>query len=348
MKKENAGNRGSGVSGSRRTRSQIAVAPGWTAADCLVLVNVIAAVEADCLKALSSYQKWKIVAENCTSLDVVRTSNQCRRKWDCLLIEHDVIKQWELKMPDDDSYWRLASGRRKELGLPENFDEELFKAIDNVASMRANQSDTEPDSDPEAAIENANEIAEPGMGQFELSILLVLTCIMLDLIRWDFLSGLFWHPNFLMGPKRQRRRSMSKSNQALENSPECERNQALEISLECKEVEDGGEGEGEEVKEKPLLSSPELESQEYYIKSNESKVADDVEPKEQMMAKFLLENAEKVQAIVSENAEYTTSDEKCNKDQTNLVRHQGSKLIRCLGDILNTINDLRGLLKDCD
>lgn len=163
MKKENAGNRGSGVSGSRRTRSQIAVAPGWTAADCLVLVNVIAAVEADCLKALSSYQKWKIVAENCTSLDVVRTSNQCRRKWDCLLIEHDVIKQWELKMPDDDSYWRLASGRRKELGLPENFDEELFKAIDNVASMRANQSDTESDTDPEAAIENANEIAEPGM-----------------------------------------------------------------------------------------------------------------------------------------------------------------------------------------
>ncbi|KAL0553225.1 hypothetical protein IC582_007114 [Cucumis melo] len=311
MKKENAGNRGSGVSGSRRTRSQIAVAPGWTAADCLVLVNVIAAVEADCLKALSSYQKWKIVAENCTSLDVVRTSNQCRRKWDCLLIEHDVIKQWELKMPDDDSYWRLASGRRKELGLPENFDEELFKAIDNVASMRANQSDTESDTDPEAAIENANEIAEPG-------------------------------------PKRQRRRSMSKSNQALEKSPECERNQALEISLECKEVEDGGEGEGEEVKEKPLLSSPELESQEYYIKSNESKVTDDVEPKEQMMEKFLLENAEKVQAIVSENAEYTTSDEKCNKDQTNLVRHQGSKLIRCLGDILNTINDLRGLLKDCD
>lgn len=160
MKQED-GNRGAGVSGSRRTRSQIA--PDWTAAECLVLVNVIAAVEADCLKALSSYQKWKIVAENCTSLDVARTSNQCRRKWDCLLIEHDVIKQWELEMPDDDSYWSLESGRRKELGLPENFDKELFKAIDNVATMRANQSDTEPDSDPEAGVEMLDEISEPGM-----------------------------------------------------------------------------------------------------------------------------------------------------------------------------------------
>lgn len=141
---------------------------------------------------------------------------------------------------------------------------------------------------------------------------------------------------------------MSKSNQVLEKSLECERNLGLEISLECKEVEDRGERGGEEVEEKPLLSSPELEPRECYIKSNESKVTDNIEPKEQMMAKFLLENAEKVQAIVSENAEYTTSDEKCAKDQTNLVRHQGSKLIRCLGDILNTINDLRGLLEDCE
>ncbi|CAK9316483.1 unnamed protein product [Citrullus colocynthis] len=295
MKKENAGNRGPGVSGSRRTRSQIAL--DWTAADCLVLVNVIAAVEADCLKALSSYQKWKIVAENCTSLDVARTSNQCRRKWDCLLIEHDVIKQWELKMPEDDSYWCLESGRRKELGLPDNFDEELFKAIDNVATMRANQSDTEPDSDPEAAVENTDEIQEPG-------------------------------------PKRQRRRSMSKSNQALEKS------------FECKEAEDGEEEEEEE--EKPLVSSPEVEPRECYIKSNGSKLTDNIEPKEQMMVKFLLENAEKVQAIVSENAEYATSDKKNDKDQTNLVRHQGSKLIRCLGDILNTINDRYGLLEDCE
>ena len=168
MKKEN-GNRGSGVSGSRRTRSQIA--PEWTAAECLVLVNVIGAVEADCLKALSSYQKWKIVAEDCTALNVARTSNQCRKKWECLLIEHDVIKQWELTMPEDDSYWCLESGRRKELGLPDYFDEELFKAIDNVSSMRANQSDTEPDNDPEAAVENADEISEPGMILYFLELL---------------------------------------------------------------------------------------------------------------------------------------------------------------------------------
>ncbi|KAG6608217.1 Trihelix transcription factor ASR3, partial [Cucurbita argyrosperma subsp. sororia] len=285
--KEEDGKRGTEVSGSRRTRSRIA--PDWTAADCLVLVNVIAAVEADCWKALSSFQKWKIIAENCTSLDVARNSNQCRRKWDCLLIEHDVIKQWELEMPDDDSYWCLESGRRKELGLPDNFDEEVFKAIDNVVSMRANQSDTEPDSDPEAAVEKVDEAAEPG-------------------------------------PKRQRRCSMSTRNQSLEKSVNCE-----------------------EEDEEPPVSSPEVERRGCYIKSHGEKATDSTEPEEQTMVKKLLETAEKVQAIVSENAEYATSDEKKNDNynvRTNSIRRQGSKLIKCLEDFLNTINDLHSLLED--
>ncbi|KAG6608224.1 Trihelix transcription factor ASR3, partial [Cucurbita argyrosperma subsp. sororia] len=284
--KEEDGKRGTEVSGSRRTRSRIA--PDWTAADCLVLVNVIAAVEADCWKALSSFQKWKIIAENCTSLDVARNSNQCRRKWDCLLIEHDVIKQWELEMPDDDSYWCLESGRRKELGLPDNFDEEVFKAIDNVVSMRANQSDTEPDSDPEAAVEKVDEAAEPG-------------------------------------PKRQRRCSMSTRNQSLEKSVNCE-----------------------EEDEEPPVSSPEVERRGCYIKSHGEKATDSTEPEEQTMVKKLLETAEKVQAIVSENAEYATSDEKNDNYnvRTNSIRRQGSKLIKCLEDFLNTINDLHSLLED--
>lgn len=134
----------------------------------------------------------------------------------------------------------------------------------------------------------------------------------------------------MLGPKRQRRGSMSK------------RNQGLEKSLECKEDEE------DEAEEQPLLSSPESDLRDCYIKNNGAKATDDIEPEEQMMVKKLLENAENVQEIVSENAECATSDEKNDKDQTNLIRRQGSKLIRCLGDFLNTINDLRDLLEDCE
>ncbi|GLT72231.1 hypothetical protein SLA2020_441850 [Shorea laevis] len=84
------------VSGSRRTRSQ--AAPEWPVEGALILVNEIAAVEADCSNALSSYQKWNIIAENCTALDKPRTSNQCRRKWDSLVSEHNKIKQWECSL----------------------------------------------------------------------------------------------------------------------------------------------------------------------------------------------------------------------------------------------------------
>ncbi|GMQ01620.1 hypothetical protein CsSME_00048190 [Camellia sinensis var. sinensis] len=55
---EDHGGRHSRASASRRTRSQIA------------------AVERDCRNTLSSFQKWKIIVENCNSLEVFRTLNQ--------------------------------------------------------------------------------------------------------------------------------------------------------------------------------------------------------------------------------------------------------------------------------
>ncbi|KAL9448270.1 hypothetical protein AB3S75_015695 [Citrus x aurantiifolia] len=75
--------------GTRHTRSQ--VGPDWSSKEALILVNEIAVVEADCLKALSSYQKWKIISETCTALDVPQTANQCRRKWDSLVDEYKKI-----------------------------------------------------------------------------------------------------------------------------------------------------------------------------------------------------------------------------------------------------------------
>lgn len=138
---------GSRVLGSRCTRSQ--VAPEWTVKDALILVNVIAAVEGDCSEALSSYQKWQIIAENCKALDVARTFSQCRRKWDLLLEEYKKIKQWDSQSRND-SYWALAIERRKEIGLHYNFDNDLFNAIDNLLTAQGGRSDTEPDTDTES------------------------------------------------------------------------------------------------------------------------------------------------------------------------------------------------------
>ncbi|XP_019056898.1 PREDICTED: trihelix transcription factor ASR3 isoform X2 [Tarenaya hassleriana] len=151
-----------GTSGSRRTRSQ--VAPDWTVKDCLILVNEVAAVEADCSNALSSFQKWEIISENCNALDVHRTLNQCRRKWDTLLSGYKLIKQWESQAGDGCSYWSLSSESRKRLELPGIFENGLYEAIDAVVMVQEDKAGTEPDSDPDAQedVNKLDAIAEPG------------------------------------------------------------------------------------------------------------------------------------------------------------------------------------------
>lgn len=162
MKEEKNGEES--LSGSRRTRSQ--VAPDWTVTESLILVNEIAAVESDCSKTLSSYQQWKIIAENCAVLDVSRGLNQCRRKWDSLLAEFTKIKAWESKSTRE-SYWSLKSERAKKFGLPENFDHELFKAIDDLVKARDERSETDPENDPEEETEVLELNKE--MGRFLLT-----------------------------------------------------------------------------------------------------------------------------------------------------------------------------------
>ncbi|CAA7015223.1 unnamed protein product [Microthlaspi erraticum] len=142
-----------GSSGSRRTRSQ--VAPDWTVKDCLILVNEIAAVEADCSNALSTFQKWTMISENCNALDVHRTLNQCRRKWDSLVSDYNQIKQWESKKQGGGcSYRSLSDEKRKKLNLRGNIDNELLEAINAVVMIQEDKAGTEPDgsddSDPEA------------------------------------------------------------------------------------------------------------------------------------------------------------------------------------------------------
>ena len=139
------------LSGARRTRSQ--AAPDWTVTESLILVNEIAAVEADCSTALSSYQQWNIIAGNCAALDVGRNMGQCRRKWDSLLSEYEKIRAWESKKNARSSYWKLKGERVRKLGLPESFDPDLFRAVDGVVKAREERGQVEVESDPEAGNE---------------------------------------------------------------------------------------------------------------------------------------------------------------------------------------------------
>lgn len=164
-------------SSTPRTRSQ--VSPEWTTKEALILVNEIAAVEKDCLKALSTYQKWKIIVDNCVVLDVARNLNQCRTKWNSLVNEYNLIKNWDKESESrSDFYWSLESERRKEFGLPENFNDELFRAIDDYMWCHKEHPDTDPDPDPDPDPDTDSEkpdllhaITNPGMLHPQFSML---------------------------------------------------------------------------------------------------------------------------------------------------------------------------------
>lgn len=152
--------RGASGSGSLRTRSHSRADPLWTVQDMLILVNEIAVVEGECQNALSSYQKWSMIAENCTALDVVRNMTQCRRKWESLQAEYKLVKEWEAILRKD-SYWSLSIQERKEIGLPLDFDRELFEAMGNFTKLQ-DQADTDPEDDPEAAEIDVVDAEESG------------------------------------------------------------------------------------------------------------------------------------------------------------------------------------------
>lgn len=129
--------------GSRCTRSQ--AAPDWTVSECVTLVNEISAIEGEWLQSLASFQKWQLVVENCNALEMNRSLNQCKKKWAELLAEYKKVKPWE------EGYWSCDSNEREELGLPEGFDRELFKAIDRYVKKKGGDDNAEgPETDPES------------------------------------------------------------------------------------------------------------------------------------------------------------------------------------------------------
>lgn len=133
---------------SRYTRSQ--AAPDWTVQEVLVLLSEIVAIDEAWLKELSSYQRWKMISDSCIAMNVVRSSNQCKRKWEMLLDAYNKIMKWE-PQSSEDSYWLLPEDRRKDYGLPVSFQKEVFDAMDAVIQVQQQQSDSN-NSDPELII----------------------------------------------------------------------------------------------------------------------------------------------------------------------------------------------------
>ncbi|XP_008781713.1 uncharacterized protein LOC103701445 isoform X2 [Phoenix dactylifera] len=152
LKLESTTNSPQTPSSSRFTRSQ--AAPDWTTHEMLVLVSEIAAVDEDWVKALSSYQKWKMISDNCVAFDVIRSSNQCKRKWESLLADYWRIRDWESRCGVG-SYWCLEGEKRKQFGLPALFDEEVFDSMDAVIKAQETQSSSR-DSDSEGLVGTAD------------------------------------------------------------------------------------------------------------------------------------------------------------------------------------------------
>ncbi|GMP91871.1 hypothetical protein CsSME_00042356 [Camellia sinensis var. sinensis] len=287
---EDYGGSHSRASASRRTRSQ--VAPDWSSQESLTLITEIAAVERDCRNTLSSFQKWKIIVENCNSLEVFRTLNQCRRKWDSLLSDYKKIKLWESSESRVESYWSIDYERRCEFGFPEDFDFEVFKAIDDHLKV-ADGSDTDPDVDPEAV---ADGVAEPDL-------------------------------------KKQRRRVMPQKRSTEERLTPQKRKINKKIMPEQGRVE---------KRVKPLKHS---KDEKLLLKNN-------MEEKEQMMAAKLYENAKLItdilKGVLGESSDCLLADLKNVKDsQTDFTRHQGDRLVTCLGNLADTLDQLCDIVQDC-
>lgn len=286
------------VSGSRCTRSQ--VAPDWTVEDMLILVNEIAAVEADCSNALSTYQRWKIISENCTALDVPRSLNQCRRKWGSLLVEYNQIKQWESL--SSGSYWSLGIESRKQFGLPDYFDYELFKAIDNVVRAQEDKADTDPESDPDAETDTLEIVAQLGSNG-PTRRLNIMEQKPHEIRKED--TKLKWCTE-KSHPGRKPQKSSAKK-KLLKNDMKGKRT----ISIEAKE--------------QTVAAFTEAKEQSLAAKLQES-----AELIHAIVKENLSEKAKRVNSTVKNAEEF----------KTDVIRRQGNRLIACLGVMIESLNQI--------
>ncbi|KAI4316188.1 hypothetical protein L6164_024192 [Bauhinia variegata] len=337
------------LSGTRRTRSQ--VAPDWTVTESLILVNEIAAVEADCSNALSSYQQWKIIADNCAALEVGRNLNQCRRKWDSLLAEYKKIKGWKSKSKRR-SYWSLASESARKFGLPENFDHDLFKAINDLVKARGQRSETDPDSDQEAEIEVVDVVKESGSKRKRKRTKSQRChaekpkkCSVDEPL--DYLS----EENAQRGCSEERPREIHGENSKKNNSDDEYLKDLIEEKPKLKRTEEKPSKDDSEMSLKRLaeVKLGEDHSKESPRKIHVEKKTFGKEENEEMMTLKLQELAEQIQDVCSETAHCRSPDsQNVEEYRTQFIRSQGDRLIASLGDFVDNLKQLCNLVQECE
>ncbi|MCL7050654.1 hypothetical protein MKW94_006263 [Papaver nudicaule] len=145
------------VASSRFTRSRLA--PDWTTEELITLVTETVAIDATFSRSLPSIQKWKMISDKCAALGVGRSSDQCHRKWESLLVDYKKIKDWE-SVRGLVSYWALDKERKMEHELPISCDVELFKRLDESLKLQGYQSESDHGggSESEAEVEKLNDI----------------------------------------------------------------------------------------------------------------------------------------------------------------------------------------------
>ncbi|OIT31875.1 PREDICTED: trihelix transcription factor ASR3 [Nicotiana attenuata] len=306
--------------GSLRTRSQ--VAPDWTLHESLTLVNEMKSTQIECGNTLASFQKWQSTVHNCNSLGVNRSLNQCKKRWEFMLENYNKVKPWET------AYWTTSfdGDRKSELGLPEEFDFELFSAIGRYLSLLQGEdgggAETDPDSDPEAQqAQGNNSLLEIGL-------------------------------------KRQRRRTKPRKYKMEERLNPWRR-----ILNENRKYEQSMVGIKHEASVDAKLEAPSHEKSSLQIKretSSQEEKAElpslslvntvkaeqiNVDNPEEMMAATLRENAELITAIIEgspmDDRDCRLADLKnFEAGRVHLIRSQGSQLIECLGKISDTLSQL--------
>ncbi|XP_027330033.1 uncharacterized protein LOC113846218 [Abrus precatorius] len=313
--RQNDDGRNDVVSGTRRTRSQ--AAPDWSITESLILVNEVAAVEADCSITLSSYQRWNIIADNCAALDVPRNLAQCRRKWHALLSDYDRFRE--------------TTRRDNKFRLPTNFDAELFRAIERVVKSREERGEVDPESDTEAGNEARDATVEIGgckrKRQRSRS----------ERHRVQKLNKCF---------EQEPEESHDEGNE--NNSDEEFLKDFLESKPKMKCT-------AEKLLKHPLISPKNLGEVELHENHNiegskligVEKLTISREENEETMTLKLQELAEEIQAIATESAaDYKGAGSQNVEDyHTEFTRCQGDKLIASLGDFSNTLKQLCDLLQ---
>ncbi|KAG4931074.1 hypothetical protein JHK82_048157 [Glycine max] len=327
------------VSGSavRRTRSQ--AEPDWSVTESLILVNEVAAVEADCSVALSSYQQWNIIAENCAALDVPRSLPQCRRKWRALLNDYDG-----------------ARGERR--ALPPGFEREVFEAVERVVRAREERGLVDPESDDE----------EDGNDEHDATVEIGCPDGLQQLLAW--VTGSASRKAVMQGSKRKRQRSKSRHqvqkpkkfheqrpDDSHEEGPEDDDNSEDEYLKDFLESRPKLKGTAERPPKHlvmPPKSLGEVELNENYHQIERPKpigterITISREENEETLSLKLQELAVEIEAIASESAaDYKGGGSQNLEDSYDFTRGQGDKLIVSLGNFFNTLKCLCDTPQEC-